>query len=139
MSHQTSATVPPLIWSCVFPAVPDQVSEARRFVGRAADGHPAADDVITCVSEMATNATLHSRSREPGGHFTVRADLSEDRIRVEVRDQGGEWDPDTRSDGLGGRGLVIVEQLARDWGIAGSSDAGWVVWAEFTPRIRSGA
>ena len=52
---------------------------------------------------MATNATLHSRSREPGGHFTVRADLSEDRIRVEVRDQGGEWDPDTRSYGLGGR------------------------------------
>jgi serine/threonine-protein kinase RsbW len=131
MSHQTSATVPPLIWSRMFPAVPDQVREARRFVGRAANGHPAADDAILCVSEMAANATLHSRSREPGGHFTVRADLREDHIRIEVRDQGGEWVPGTRSDGLGGRGLRIVEQLAQDWGITGSRDAGWIVWAEF--------
>jgi serine/threonine-protein kinase RsbW len=130
MSHQTSATVPSLFWSRVFPAVPDQVREARRFVGRAADGHPAADDAILCVSEMAANATLHSRSGEPGGHFTVRADLSGDRIRVEVRDQGGEWEPGTRSDGPGGRGLIIVDQLARDWGVAGSSDSGWTVWAE---------
>ncbi|MGD0378305.1 MAG: hypothetical protein ABSB01_27520 [Streptosporangiaceae bacterium] len=34
-----------------------------------------ADDVILCASELATNATLHSRSGLQGGTFTVRASI----------------------------------------------------------------
>ncbi len=38
------------------------------------------------LSELATNAVVHSRSGQPGGTFTVRAELGAQRLRVEVRD-----------------------------------------------------
>ena len=40
---------------------------------RCSEDCPRADDVILCASELAANAALHSRSRLPGGTFTVRA------------------------------------------------------------------
>ena len=40
---------------------------------RILDGSQAAADAILCLSELVTNATVHSRSRRPGGHFTVHA------------------------------------------------------------------
>ena len=53
---------------------------------------PRADDVILCASELAANAALHSRSRLPGGTFTVRATVNPGcYIRIEVEDNGGPW------------------------------------------------
>src|SRR5215472_17740356 len=55
---------------------------------------PRADDVILCASELAANAALHSRSRLPGGTFTVRATVNPgDHAQIEVKDQGGPWTP----------------------------------------------
>jgi anti-sigma regulatory factor (Ser/Thr protein kinase) len=122
----TSGTV---ALSRAFLAVPVQVGEARRFMSGVLGDHPAADDAVMCVSEMAANAAIHSKSREPGGHFMVRAQLSGSRIRVEVQDQGGQWSrPLTGFEP--GHGLHIIGQLAQTWGIAGDSATGWVVWAE---------
>lgn len=87
MSETTTA--PPLAWSRAFPATAAQVREARRFLAQILDGRPAAADAILCLSEMATNATIHSNSRKPGGHFIVRAEIHADRLRVEVHDDGG--------------------------------------------------
>jgi anti-sigma regulatory factor (Ser/Thr protein kinase) len=120
---------PPLSWSCAFPATPAQAREARRSLARLLDGHPAADDAALCLSELAANATMHSRSRD-GGYFTVRAQLSDDRVRVEVHDQGGPWTCAGHADGQHGRGLLIVSQLARAWGRTGDSATGWTVWFE---------
>jgi len=84
-----------------------------------------------CLSELACNATVHSHSRQPGGHFTVRAEIDAGRLRVEVRDEGGPWTrPVGPPDGPHGRGLFIVAQLAREWGRAGDSATGWSVWFE---------
>jgi anti-sigma regulatory factor (Ser/Thr protein kinase) len=45
-----------------------------------------ADDVILCASELAANAAQHSRSRLPGGTFTVRAVMSPDHYaQIEVQ------------------------------------------------------
>src|ERR1035437_6167207 len=90
-------------------------ADLRVFLG----GCPMADDVILCASELATNATLHSRSGLQGGTFTVRAsiDLGHS-VQVEVDDRGGPCtsattDPDRY------HGLDIIRALAADWGITG--------------------
>ena len=102
------------------------------------DGCPAADDAALCLSELVTNASVHSRSREPGGHFTVTAAIRGGQLQVDVRDEGGPWTQPVRGrDGLHGRGLLIVGQLACDWGRTGDSATGWTVW--FTMNMNSPA
>jgi hypothetical protein len=86
-----TAATPVITWARTFPAVPAQVGEARRFLAGLLDGGPAADDAILCLSELASNATQHSRSARPGGQFTVRAQLDGPHLRVEVADAGGPW------------------------------------------------
>ena len=121
----------PLTWTRAFPARADQVGEARRFLAQILDGLPVADDALLCVSELATNAVIHSKSRQPGGRFNVRAGIRDgDRVRIEVEDQGGPWAQPVCADGQYGRGLFIVGKLARDWGISGNSQAGCTVWVE---------
>jgi anti-sigma regulatory factor (Ser/Thr protein kinase) len=130
------ATTVPLAWSRAFPATPVQTGEARRFLSGILSDFPAADDAILCLSELAANATVHSHSRKPGGHFTVRAQIRPgERLRVEVQDQGGSWtragtQPEPSHDWPHGRGLVIVGRLAQDWGRSGDSATGWIVWFE---------
>ena len=130
MSDTTAA--PPLAWSRAFTATPAQAREARRFLTGLLDGNLAADDAILCLSEMAANAILHSDSRKPGGHFSVRAEIHEDRLRVEVHDDGGPWTVPPPDGIQHGHGLHIISRLARTWGITGDSDTGWTVWAEIT-------
>ncbi len=86
-----TAATPVITWARTFPAAPAQVGEARRFLADLLDGGPAADDAILCLSELASNATQHSRSARPGGQFTVRAQLDGPHLRVEVADAGGPW------------------------------------------------
>ena len=91
---------------------------------------PIADDVILCASELAANAAIHSRSRLPGGTFTVRAKISPgDYAWIEVEDDGGPESPGLR-DGTGHHGFDIVCALATDWGIGGDHTAR-TIWARF--------
>jgi hypothetical protein len=103
--RDTTTAAPPMTWSRAFPANPAQVREVRRFLADILDGRQAADDAVLCLSELAANATIHSRSHLPGGRFTVCAMLLGDRLRVEVRDQGGPWNPLPR-DEPNGRGFT---------------------------------
>jgi serine/threonine-protein kinase RsbW len=126
----TTGTTLPATWSRAFSATPAQIREARRFLAGILPASPAADDAILCLSELATNATLHSNSGKSGGHFTVRATMPGGRLRVEVQDEGGPWTCPERGDGQHGRGLFIVAELARGWGRTGDSATGWTVWFE---------
>jgi len=117
-----------ITWSRAFPATPQQVGEARRFLAAILDGRSAADDAVLCLSELASNAVLHSHSAAPGARFTVRATLKNDQLRVEVSDDGGPWHRTDRDDDQHGRGLVIVSHLATAWGRAGTPNTGWTVW-----------
>ena len=128
-----TSTLAPLEFTRTYPATAAHISQARRSLARALNGYPAADDAALCLSELATNAILHSQSREPGGHFTVRAAIHGGRLRVEVHDGGGPWiRPVRRRDGQHGRGLLILAQLASDWGRCGNSATGWTVWFTMT-------
>ncbi|MGH3067610.1 MAG: helix-turn-helix domain-containing protein [Streptosporangiaceae bacterium] len=113
----------------VFPANPRHVGAARAFLAAILDDCPAADDAILCVSELASNAVLHSASRQPAGTFTVCAELSGDGIWIGVKDNGGEWKDNPHGDGRP-HGLDIVRELATDTGREGSALTGWLVWAK---------
>jgi anti-sigma regulatory factor (Ser/Thr protein kinase) len=91
---------------------------------------PMADDVILCASELAANAAAHSRSRLPGGTFTVRAKISPGNyVGIEVEDHGGHSIPGIRGS-TGHHGLDIVRALAADWGIEGDHTTR-TIWARF--------
>ncbi|MFI1786728.1 ATP-binding protein [Streptomyces rubiginosohelvolus] len=88
------------------------------------------DDIELCASELATNALLHGVP--PGREFAVRLDLTDDHVRLEVRDSGdgrpGIQHADESS--CSGRGLFLVGELAADFGID-QHVVGKTVWAAF--------
>ncbi|MFI6951010.1 ATP-binding protein [Streptomyces sp. NPDC050422] len=92
-------------------------------------------DAVLLVSELTTNAVLHTGS----GHLLCGLTLSGDerRLRIELHDEGSTpvRPPEHRAGAgeEGGRGLFIVRQIADSWGSARSTRAeGKVVWAELT-------
>lgn len=81
------------------------------------------------ITELVTNALVHT---EQGAE--VCASIDEARLRVEVRDYAARrprpYVP-SADDGTHGRGLVLVQALADDWGVdALAPGAGKVVWFE---------
>ena len=71
-----------------YPAEPRQVGAARAALAGWLAGCPQADEAVPVASEFATNSVLYSASRH-GGAFTLRAEVSRDRLRIEVEDGGG--------------------------------------------------
>jgi serine/threonine-protein kinase RsbW len=141
------------------------VQAAREFVRtRLASTPVLVDTAELLVSELATNALMHTRSGQPGGAFEVRVVSRRGRVLVRVRDQGtlvpsrprffdallravSRWGvgsvtrsgprPRPRQAGrtdTNGRGLALVKELANRWGVRGSS-YGWVVWFELAQPL----
>ncbi len=108
-----------------FPASPEQVGNVRRAIRFYLGSCPANDDVTLVVSELATNAILHSRSGR-GGTFVVRAELHPRWVWIEVEDAGGEWTYRGHDDRP--HGLAVVGELAREWGTSNRTH-GRAVWA----------
>lgn len=121
-----------------YSAEPAQVGCARRALRQSLDDHPAADDATLIATEFATNAVLHSASRN-GGKFILRAEIHPGYVRVEVEDAGGPWNPTRHSDGRP-HGLDLIEALTgpESWGIDGD-DACRVAWAKVGTTAPSGA
>ena len=113
-----------------YPGTSKHISAVRADLRGLLDGCPMADDVILCASELAANAALHSRSRLPGGQFTVRAELHPgDYVWIEVEDSGRPW-LETAADSTQGHGLDIIGALASDWAVDGDH-INRIVWARF--------
>jgi serine/threonine-protein kinase RsbW len=110
-----------------FPGCRDQVRYARAFVARFLDGHPAADDVVLLISELAANACAHSDSGRPGGSYTVRIQVREGgRVHAEVEDQGSRW-KGSFAEIESPHGLFLVRSLAAQCGTRPGA-RGWVTW-----------
>ena len=110
-----------------FPGRRDQVRHARAFVARFLAGHPAADDAVLLVSELATNACAHSASGRPGGVFMVRAKVSDSgRAYVEVEDQGSLW-AGTFGEIESPHGLYLLRSVSAECGTRPGA-RGWVIW-----------
>jgi serine/threonine-protein kinase RsbW len=113
-----------------YPGGTEHIRAVRADVRSVLDDCPRADDMVLCASELAANAAQHSRSRLPGGTFTVRATVSpEHYARLEVQDNGGPWTPATAGSARH-HGLDIIRAVADEWGIDGGH-AHRIVWARF--------
>jgi anti-sigma regulatory factor (Ser/Thr protein kinase) len=115
------------------PPHPASVGRARRFVAEelAAIGilDPAGDAELV-TSELVTNAVVHARTP-----ITVRVIPDDEGARVEVAD-GSEVMPGPRTVSVasrGGRGLTLVDHLARAWGV-NRTTAGKTVWFLVRPE-----
>lgn len=69
-----------------FPGRRDQVSQARQFVADVLGPVSVLDEVVLLVSELCTNALLHTASGD-SGTFEVRVLPGRSSVRVEVRDE----------------------------------------------------
>ncbi|MFE6716001.1 ATP-binding protein [Streptomyces albidoflavus] len=82
------------------------------------------------MAELAANATLRGRGHGREASLDVRPGGSE--LRIEVTDvRGGRWPTPQHSDsdGESGRGLLLVEALADDWGVRPHHPGGKTLWA----------
>ncbi|MGH9303278.1 MAG: ATP-binding protein [Acidimicrobiales bacterium] len=113
-----------------FDPVAGSVPAARSFVLSCLQKLPPAtgERVAVMISELATNAVLYARTA-----FAVAVELTDSYVRVEVTDSGtggvpvlSEPPPPSQ---LHGRGLVIVGELADEWGADGPrAGGGKMVW-----------
>ncbi|MFJ8228570.1 ATP-binding protein [Streptomyces sp. NPDC094448] len=99
-------------------------------------GSETNDAVALVVADLAANSVTHGAVRGRGALLR----LSRERdglIRVEVSDTRGERVPAPaapNATAVAGRGLMIVEALAEDWGVRPSEGApGKIVWACLRP------
>ena len=130
-------------WSRLFPGRPEQIAQARLFIRSVLDGRPEAPTAESIISELATNAVLHSASGAPGGSFVVSIFARADGVMVGVDDLGSDTEPAARAaDDSGpqesGMGLMLVAAMAKEWGSARTA-VGWRVWAELAGADMAGA
>src|SRR5689334_14963029 len=100
-----------------FAARADQVGAVRRairsFLASWQLSRPA-DDAELLGTELASNAIVHAG----GDSFRFAIEISGGLVRIEIRDGSPEFpalhraDPDAE----GGRGILLVSALAKEWG-----------------------
>lgn len=117
-----------------FPNQASAVAAARSFVLGALPhlAQTTRERIELMVSELTTNAVKHADSP-----FNVTVVTDVDRVRVEVNDEG-EKAPVPRHPAptdASGRGLVIVQALADEWGVD-VHDGDKTVW--FSLRVQPG-
>jgi len=110
------------------------VPAARKFAYETLSGWGLAeaersDDVLLCVSELATNALVHRVP--PGRHFRVFLRYDGAVLRVEVHDSGSGVPRIVDEADEGGRGLLLVAALSDKWG-GRQTGRGKTIWAEQT-------
>jgi anti-sigma regulatory factor (Ser/Thr protein kinase) len=113
-----------------FPAEPASASAARRFIDRTLR-HWSCDhltDVASLLlSELVANAVLHAGTTID---VTARV-MGGGRLRIEVGDGNARIPARKHYSRMSatGRGLLMVERMATDWGVT-STPSGKVVWFE---------
>jgi anti-anti-sigma regulatory factor/anti-sigma regulatory factor (Ser/Thr protein kinase) len=127
------ARPPSLRDELVLAPTPTAAATARAFVrdtcqywGPALPDATVTDRAVLLASELVTNAIVHARTE-----LRLRVELRGDLLHLAVRDGSPRLPrlvavPDAEAEG--GRGLWLVEQLARAWGVNRHPDGGKVVW-----------
>jgi len=109
-----------------FPATPESVRTARRFVAERVRTCPTevAASAVLLTSELARQSVAHAKSS-----FLLSVQVAEGAVHVEVADD----DPSPPPPGDTGKGLRLVDQIADRWGTRPADGGGKVVWFEVDP------
>jgi anti-sigma regulatory factor (Ser/Thr protein kinase) len=115
---------------------PAQVAAARQFVAEAlARDSEFRETARLLVSETVTSTLDQAPFGMGDGAFEVGYALVDDRLRVEVSDDGGPARLRRRIHDVhrSGRGLRLVQALASRWGVR-EGTAGRIIWFELDLR-----
>jgi anti-sigma regulatory factor (Ser/Thr protein kinase) len=115
------------------PARATSAAEARHralaWLVRQSVAQQATETGVLIVSELVTNAVLHSGSAIIGCALRLGNGL----LRIEVTDQGtGSPEPTVckpTADDVSGRGLLLVSTISEAWGVISAAGGGRTVWA----------
>jgi anti-sigma regulatory factor (Ser/Thr protein kinase) len=111
------------------PGVPESV-RAFRALAREASATPyQAEAAALCVSELATNAIVHTRH----GDVTVEIEPARrpGELRISVIDVGPRWAaPGAEPEPCNGFGLGLVDAIAAEWGVLPAAGGGSCTWCE---------
>ncbi|MFF4416337.1 ATP-binding protein [Streptosporangium sp. NPDC001559] len=126
------------IGTLVLPGVKESVGLARQYATSRLmhAGYTQTDDAILLLSEVVTNAVMHTASGQPGGaiNITIRV-LARTTLYVEVIDDGSSSVPTPQMPDemvAGGRGLQLVELLTDRWGVRQTKKNRTAVWMEIS-------
>lgn len=125
---------------CRLAPLPESVAVARATVRGylKAAGVRDAEPAVLLVSELVSNAVLHPDV--PSGPIELRVDLKGDCIHIEVED--ADPSPPVNKphavDSERGRGLEIVDRLAKEWGWAPLQENGKRVWCDIRAPVLPG-
>jgi anti-sigma regulatory factor (Ser/Thr protein kinase) len=105
-----------------------------RWCPELAGGRPRQETLLLLVSEVVTNAVMHSRARVEAP-VVLTASIVEQRVCVAVTDAGDGFTPPSFESSrpperttIGGYGLYVVDRAASRWGVDG--EGGTRVWFE---------
>ncbi|MFE5139534.1 ATP-binding protein [Streptomyces fagopyri] len=136
--HMPQRLAPAPEFAMRFTSTPRGARLARRLVSHRLNewGHPytsPTNETVTLIAaELTANAVRHGHV--PGRDFHLSLTGTGGALRIEVTDTLTERLPvpgPQAPDGESGRGLLLVDALAHDWGLAPRPAApGKTVWAE---------
>ncbi|MFJ3187375.1 SpoIIE family protein phosphatase [Streptomyces halstedii] len=112
---------------------PEALTSCRHMIRtavRAWGARERADEVELAADELITNALMHT---DGGAIVTIRVLTGPGRrLRVDVEDRSSALPRrrDAGESGVSGRGLMLVDLLADDWGVE-ARGSGKCVWCEF--------
>jgi anti-sigma regulatory factor (Ser/Thr protein kinase) len=132
MTRETEPDEDPRVADAQVPNRSDSVYAARAFLVRLLDGWGVADEVVDdaalLTSELMANAVEHG-----SGDVKLRIEVQDGLLHVAVHDDADGVPEASQAEpgSPGGRGLWIVESIARNWGSESTDEeSGKTVWFE---------
>lgn len=124
------------IWELTCPGLPEEVGRVRRWTRDVLGDSRCAEEAALIVSELSTNALLHSASGTASGSMRISLFRTSGSVVLAVTDVGGGATKPhevAAADGdAHGRGLTLVSALGRRMEVSGD-DEGYTVMVELDP------
>ncbi|MEV8307355.1 ATP-binding protein [Streptomyces flavidovirens] len=139
--HEPAVTADDLSFSSLFPTTRRGAHAVRHTAERWLAAHlPPEQDAASSslidtatllVAELAANAALHGRVRGRSARLALALTEDAKELLIEVTDPRGDRLPAQHAptEGESGRGLLLIEALADDWGVQPHHPGGKTVWA----------